>query len=385
MHSNWLILWIFFIIYGISLTTLSLAISAFFSSAYFANFAACIVWAVSFIPYLVFEDGNSTFMQKFCLCLSPNVAMIYCLQSVIRLERIGDGLTWANVWDADHSSDGLNLATIMAVLLLASVSFWLLTLYVDRVFCGVYGLTEPWYFPFTREFWCGTAQRIITPPHSGHRNEDEGESQNENVRGGIYIENLRKVFPNGKVAVTDLSLHLFEGQITVLLGPNGAGKSTTLLMLTGMLQPTSGTAFVNGYDIRYNAEKIRSSFGLCTQNNILFDELTVNEHILFYSQLKGLCSKSAENEARKYVDLLHLEPEKRSSALSGGMKRKLSLAIALCGGSKFVLCDEPSSGMDPTARRDFWKVLQSEKMSRTILLTTHYMDEADVLGDRIAM
>lgn len=170
-------------------------------------------------------------------------------------------------------------------------------------------------------------------------------------------------------------------------GHNGAGKTTTISTLIGMIEPTSGTAVINGYDIRTNAKKAISSIGFCPQYDILFDELTVREHIVFYSQLKGLNGDEIEMEVDKYIKLLELEPktDARSATLSGGMKRKLSVGVALCGGSKVVFCDEPSSGMDPHARRALWDLLQKEKHGRTILLTTHFMDEADALGDRIAI
>lgn len=158
-------------------------------------------------------------------------------------------------------------------------------------------------------------------------------------------------------------------------------------MLTGMIGPTSGTALINGYDIRTDTEMARSSMGFCPQHNILFDELTVREHILFYSRLKGLSSTAANEEVTKYVRLLELDSKinEMSQNLSGGMKRKLSIGIALCGQSKVVFCDEPTSGMDPAARRSLWNVLIEEKKDRVIVLTTHFMDEADVLGDRIAI
>lgn len=158
-------------------------------------------------------------------------------------------------------------------------------------------------------------------------------------------------------------------------------------MLTGMIEPTAGTALIDGYDIRTNMDMARSSMGFCPQHNILFDELTVREHIVFYSRLKGLSAKDANGEVEKYVRLLELDSkiDAMSQTLSGGMKRKLSIGIALCGQSKVVFCDEPTSGMDAASRRSLWNVLIEEKKDRVIVLTTHFMDEADVLGDRIAI
>ncbi|RZC38259.1 ABC tran, AAA 21 and/or SbcCD C domain containing protein, partial [Asbolus verrucosus] len=209
---------------------------------------------------------------------------------------------------------------------------------------------------------------------------------NPDVNPGIQIINLRKVFGK-KIAVKNLSLNIYENQIHVLLGHNGAGKTTTMSMLTGIIPPTSGRAVVCGYNIRTNMKDIRANLGLCPQHNILFDDLTVKEHIYFFSKLKGLGKSNIDEEIRKYVQLLELQPkiDKKSKTLSGGMKRKLCVCIALCGNSKVVLLDEPTAGMDPSSRRNLWDLLQTQKQGRCILLTTHYMDEADVLGDRISI
>lgn len=158
-------------------------------------------------------------------------------------------------------------------------------------------------------------------------------------------------------------------------------------LLSGMFPPTSGTALINGKDIRHDINGVRNSLGLCPQHNILFDELTVQEHIVFFSRLKGLDNAAVEKEVEKYLKLIDLEHKRhaKSKTLSGGMKRKLSVCVAFCGGSKVVLLDEPTSGMDPQARRALWDVLKDQKKGRTVLLSTHFMDEADILGDRIAI
>lgn len=150
-------------------------------------------------------------------------------------------------------------------------------------------------------------------------------------------------------------------------------------MLTGMLVPTSGSAIINGKDIRRDVNGARESLGLCPQHNILFDELSVREHIVFFSKLKGLDSKEIKEEVEKYVKLIDLMPKinSLSKTLSGGMKRKLCVCIALCGRSKVVLLDEPTSGMDPASRRALWDMLREEKHGRTILLSTHFMDEGN--------
>ncbi|MGH0175784.1 UNVERIFIED_CONTAM: hypothetical protein FKN15_071998 [Acipenser sinensis] len=148
-----------------------------------------------------------------------------------------------------------------------------------------------------------------------------------------------QVFKVGNVireAVRDLTLNMYEGQITVLLGHNGAGKSTTLSMLTGLFPPTSGHAYINGYDICQDMTLIRRSLGLCPQHDVLFHSLTVQEHLQFFAQLKGYPRKKTPDEVERILQILNLEDKRQSQSktLSGGMKRKLSIGIALIGDSK---------------------------------------------------
>ncbi|XP_069795195.1 retinal-specific phospholipid-transporting ATPase ABCA4 isoform X1 [Narcine bancroftii] len=205
---------------------------------------------------------------------------------------------------------------------------------------------------------------------------------------GVSIQNLVKSFGEGqKPAVDGLSINFFEGQITSFLGHNGAGKTTTMSMLIGLFPPTSGTAFINGKDIRTDIDAIRQDVGICPQHNILFNNLTVEEHILFYTQLKGHAVEEAEKQTEVMLDeigLIHKRDELAQN-LSGGMQRKLSVALAFIGGAKVIILDEPTSGVDPYSRRSIWDLLLKYRSGRTIILSTHHMDEADLLGDRIAI
>ncbi|XP_027128169.1 retinal-specific ATP-binding cassette transporter [Larimichthys crocea] len=232
-------------------------------------------------------------------------------------------------------------------------------------------------------------------------NQEEEEGQEEGTEGqlffesdplslvlGVQIQDLVKVFAgSSRPAVNCLNINFYEGQITSFLGHNGAGKTTTLSILTGLFPPTSGTAYINGRDIRTDMNIIRSSLGMCPQYNILFKHLTVEEHILFYSLLKGRTQAEAEREVEDMLVDLGLPHKRNEEAqnLSGGMQRKLSVAMAFVGGSKVVILDEPTSGVDPYSRRSIWDLLLKYRAGRTVILSTHHMDEADLLSDRIAI
>ncbi|KAF1414239.1 ATP-binding cassette sub-family A member 12, partial [Eudyptes chrysocome] len=189
-------------------------------------------------------------------------------------------------------------------------------------------------------------------------------------------------------AVDNLSLNFYEGNITSLLGHNGAGKTTTISILTGLFPTSSGTIFVYGKDIRTDQEVIRKNMGVCMQHNVLFNYLTTKEHLLLYGYIKvpHWSKQELYQEVKRTLKEtgLYSHRHKLAGSLSGGMKRKLSIAIALLGGSKVVILDEPTTGVDPCSRRSIWEIISKNKKGRTIILSTHHLDEAEVLSDRIA-
>ncbi|KAK2441657.1 Phospholipid-transporting ATPase abca7 [Trifolium repens] len=210
----------------------------------------------------------------------------------------------------------------------------------------------------------------------------------------IVCDKLRKVYPGRdgnpeKYAVRELSLALPQGECFGMLGPNGAGKTSFINMMIGLTKPTSGTAFVQGLDIRTNMNGIYTSMGVCPQNDLLWEALTGREHLLFYGRLKNLKGSDltqAVEESLKSVNLFHGGvADKKAGKYSGGMKRRLSVAISLIGDPRVVYMDEPSTGLDPASRKNLWKVVNRAKQDRAIILTTHSMEEAEVLCDRLGI
>ncbi|KAK8930484.1 ABC transporter A family member 7 [Platanthera zijinensis] len=210
----------------------------------------------------------------------------------------------------------------------------------------------------------------------------------------IICDSLKKVYParDGnpeKFAVRGLSLAIPRGECFGMLGPNGAGKTSFINMMTGLLSPTSGTALIHGLNIRSNMDEIYSSMGVCPQHDLLWETLTGREHLLFYARLKNLKGAAllqAVQESLKSVNLFHGGvADKQAGKYSGGMKRRLSVAISLIGDPKVVYMDEPSTGLDPVSRNNLWNVVKNAKKDRAIILTTHSMEEAEVLCDRLGV
>ena len=187
--------------------------------------------------------------------------------------------------------------------------------------------------------------------------------------------------------VAPLHVALYEGQVTGLLGPNGAGKSTTIAMLTGLTPPSGGDAIVAGHSLLGSLADCRRCLGVCPQQNVLFPALTCAEHLRIFAVLKGVPSRDVNREISKKLREVGLEQkgDARASTLSGGMKRRLQMAMALIGPSKVVLLDEPTSGLDPRSRRDAWKLIRAAAKGRCVVLTTHFLEEADLLCDRVCV
>jgi ABC-2 type transport system ATP-binding protein len=195
----------------------------------------------------------------------------------------------------------------------------------------------------------------------------------------VQIENLTKTFGDF-VAVDNVSIAVTKGEIFGFLGPNGAGKSTTIRVLCGLLTPTSGRAHVVGLDVATEPEKIRQSIGYMSQKFSLYDGLTVEENIDFFSGIYGV-AKNRRQERKDYALLMAGLTDRRNSItreLSGGWKQRLALGCAILHEPPVVFLDEPTSGVDPIARRAFWDLIyQLSEAGQTVFVTTHYMDEAE--------
>jgi ABC-2 type transport system ATP-binding protein len=230
------------------------------------------------------------------------------------------------------------------------------------------------------------------PPVLTEISQDKGDADafRDGADNIIRIDHITKIFESKEktvIAVNDISFDVRRGEIFGLLGPNGAGKSTLIRILTTLLSPTSGTAFLDTYEITKHPEKVRTIIGVCPQNSTLDVELTAYDNLEFYGKLVNVPDDILDKKIWELLKMADLEDRAhmRVSTFSGGMRRKLEIVRAFIHRPLILFLDEPTIGLDPEARREVWKQISELNKERiTIILTTHYMDEAEKLCNRIA-
>ena len=202
----------------------------------------------------------------------------------------------------------------------------------------------------------------------------------------IKTENLTKRYKN-KTAVDGLNLEVNKGELFSLLGVNGAGKTTTIKMLSCLSRPTDGDAFLLGDSSVSAPEKVKAKTNVSPQETAVARNLSVFDNLVFMAQIYGIGKKEAEKKADALISRFKLEDVRRNKAktLSGGMQRRLSIAMALISDPEILFLDEPTLGLDVLARRELWGIIRSLHGEVTVILTTHYMEEAEELSDRIAV
>ncbi|XP_073021934.1 ABC transporter A family member 2-like [Primulina eburnea] len=312
--------------------------------------------------------------------------------------------------------------------LIATFFLWIiLMIYLDNVFPNSAGSRKSVLYFLKASYWTGKGENKFTEnvtasnPYSVPFIDDESVIEEENsakqqAKEGVLepdiavqFRALTKIYTKIAVkahrfccccfclcekmkpfvAVEGVWMNIPKDQLFCLLGPNGAGKTTSISCLTGITSISSGDALVYGHSIRSagGMQNIRGMMGVCSQFDTLWDVLSAVEHLKLFASIKGLPKNSHESEAKKLLEQVKLTAAAnvRSCSYSGGMKRRLSFAISLIGNPRLVILDEPTTGMDPIARRHIWNVIESAKQGRSIILTTHSMEEADVLSDRIGI
>ncbi|XP_037068888.1 ATP-binding cassette sub-family A member 2-like [Pollicipes pollicipes] len=358
--------------------------------------SSVILYFLTYVPYVYVSVVENTAMLpvsspvKVLTCLMSPSAFNLAFKYIGFYEQQGTGVDWSSWTVSPVENDSFNMAITMLIMLLDPLLYAVLVWYIENVFPGDVGVPQPWYFLLSPGYWRPTP----TKPGSGEWDTADADggllNEPEPTKLPLAVElcALTKRFPGQRrPAVDRLSLRLYEGQVTALLGHNGAGKTTTLSILSGLLPACSGSVSVYGCDTRRRLAAARRSLGFCPQQDVLFDGLTPAEHVWFYGRMRGAGHREALLQAFSVLADVNLLPKRDCDVrlLSGGQRRKLSVAIAFLGGSRCIVLDEPTAGVDPHSRRAIWSLIAKYKPGRTILFCTHHMEEADVLGNRIAI
>eukprot|EP00659_Diplonema_papillatum_P019733 gene19733-30410_t len=407
------LIFIVFECYALSVISMGMLMSVFFSKSRIAAIASPCLMFIAVVPKFALPANEPRSVELWTSILSP-VAFGYSADLMTNYESADTGSGFANFFDDDYS-----YAFSVMMMLADSVLYLVLAWYLDQVLPSEFGVKKHPLF-FTKPGYWFPARYPIEPVVNTERptrmpkyvDTDYSEDNRDDMqsRERVRISGLRKVFKvagENTIAVNNLgnglpagapggaALTFYEGQIQCVLGHNGAGKTTLINLLTGMLTPSGGDCTVWGRSIVNEMEKIRESIGFCPQHNILWPRMTVEEHLDFFGKIKGVPhevlhgANGRSGRVEKMLKMVNLYEKRNvwSSVLSGGQKRKLSVACALVGGAKLVFLDEPTAGMDVESRRAMWSLLRDPAVlkGRVIVLTTHYMDEADLLGDSIAI
>ncbi|EEC02974.1 ABC transporter, putative, partial [Ixodes scapularis] len=332
--------------------------------------------------------------HKLWTCIFPGMNLHWGFRVLNRFEKFVDsGANWSNFYDPKETPDNVTLFEIATVGFLSDVLIIVLVWYLDNVLPIGPGISKPVGYPFMKSYWFpGMTSLKAVDKTDEEKLNFETEPKNQVVAIELLQVNKvsKKIIPQNykdTVAVSNCNMRVFEGQITVLLGHNGAGKTTTLNMITGYIDATSGTILVGGYDILNATRDARKSVGYCAQHNILYRDLTVEEHLLFFAAVKGAPRDRLRLELVTLLGEVGLMEVRNTLAalLSPGFQRRLCMALAIIATPKLVVLDEPTANMDPDARREMWELLLKVRRQSAVLITTQHMDEADVLGDRIAI
>lgn len=383
-HSNPILIFILLEIFATATICFSFLVSSLYSKAKLAAASAGILYFLSYVPCMYISIREDVAFEiipswaKSFACLLSTSAFGISSKYIAFFENDGSGLQWQNLNKSPLENDNYNCLNCIIFMLADCVLYLVLAWYIENVNPS-YGIPLPWNYPFKLCYWTGKQEIIYkqktsnwrriknffireqlsyTEPDQArlindfdtenkeckkYKKVDLFETEPIGLKIGVSIRNLSKRYSDSKLAVNNLSINFFENQITSFLGHNGAGKTTTLSIMTGLLPATCGSAFIYDRDILTDINEIRKNLGFCPQHNILFDKLTVEEHLWFYAKIKFINDAAIGELIENFLIDTDLAKKRNNlvHTLSGGMQRKLSVAISFVGDANLVILDEP--------------------------------------------
>lgn len=322
--------------------------------------------------YMGIANNISSALKLFFCFLSPSVGLTMGVLDIENYLYYNDGNM--DYYFENENKAYPNLASVLGVMVASGFFYLFVTLLMPL----------DWLFERRTDVSLFAAGKMDEVKYPCDTEEDDTTDARRRL---LSVNNLAHIYPDGTNAVKDMTFHVREGEVLSFLGANGAGKSTTMNMLCGTLEATIGDALVNGYSITAQKVYARRNLGIAMQKDVIWDDINVEDHLMLFGRLRGLHGTKLRSAVADMLKSLGFPEKKHSLAgtLSGGQKRRLCVGLSMVGGSSVVYLDEPTAGLDPVSRRQLWDLVQKNRAGRAILLTTHFMDEADVLGDRIAI
>ncbi|XP_078428107.1 ABC transporter A family member 2-like [Wolffia australiana] len=433
LNNSFGVVFFTFFLFQFNMLGFAFMISAFISQAASATTRGFAIYIVGFLTQLVTTFGfpyASNFPKTYQIIWSlfpPNLfAQALNLLGDATATSEDDGISWRRRGECPSSNTDcvLTIEDVHKWLISTFFLWFLLAIYLDNIVPDANGVRKSMLYFLWPSYWtgkggnrveggiCGCAGSISAPDDSVPDDEDvrreevsvRAQEVNPGQRSDVAVQlrGLAKAYPGSTSlgcfkcrrtrpyhAVKGLWLNLERDRLFCLLGPNGAGKTTAINCLTGITPVTGGDALIYGYSVRSSTgmANIRRMIGVCPQFDILWDALSGEEHLRLFSSIKGVPSSEINSVTETSLAEVKLSEAatRRAGSYSGGMKRRLSVAIALIADPKVVFLDEPTTGMDPITRRHVWDIIENAKKGRAIILTTHSMEEADVLSDRIGI
>ena len=431
-HVNFWFIFLLFFLFGMNIFSLIIFFQSFMNKTRLAMILSILFYFLMFFISNPISNENVSHFVKIIFSFFPQSALQFGIDifSKFEVNFISFNKSYLNMMFGNYK-----IIDLYVMLIVDFFIYLILGIYFENVISHEFGIKKKWNFFCDKKFWKKNNfnddddkikddiniynensiikkndilinENIVSTPklnlnkldssikineisknNSNNNNSNFFQSE-ENYPSSIekiQIKNIEKTFDNEKKVLKGISLNLYKNEIFALLGENGAGKSTLISILTGLYESSKGEIYYKNKNILKNINEFRKIIGICPQENVLFNDLTVEEHLNLFSIFKG--KNENESEIEKTLKDFSLS-SKRSSIienLSGGEKRKLSIAISLIGGSKIIFLDEPTSGIDILSRRNLWEKLKNLSENKIIVICTHFMNEASFLAKRIGI
>ena len=401
------VLFLIFLLFSLNVFALAFCFQSFIEKTKESLLLSLIIYFTMFFFHILVMGENESYSLKVGLSFFPPVTIYLGFSLFGKFEGSFRQFYFKDIF---YTYNNYTIFTLYIMLIVDFFIYLFIGYYLQNILKHEFGIRKPWNFLFTKKYWgCNKRNKYtISEDNISFNNininellidNDENNKQNfqsEDIykdmidpKDSIKIREIVKRYDDGKVAVNHVSLNFYRNEIFALLGHNGSGKTTLISILTGLYEATEGEIYYDDMNILLpeNISDFRSKIGICPQQDVLFKDLNIREHLEMFAVFKGVTSDNMTTEINKIIKELQLEEAQYTLAkhLSTGQKRKLSIGIALIGGSEIIILDEPSSGMDITSSRHLWEILKRQKDNKIIILTTHYMEEASILGNRIGI